>query len=163
MSARPALVLVCAMAQNRVIGRGAEIPWDLPEDRKHFVAVTKGHAVIMGRATWDSIGKPLPKRPNIVISRNRALSLPGARVVANLGDAIALARADGDDAPRVIGGGQIYAEALPLATRIYLTVLDAAYQGDVLFPELDPAEWSCSEERRGSGALYRTLDRRAQP
>ena len=161
MSARPALVLVCAMAQNRVIGRGAEIPWDLPEDRKHFVAVTKGHAVIMGRATWDAIGKPLPKRPNIVISRNRALSLPGARVAASLSEAIAIARADGDDAPRVIGGGQIYAEALPLATRIYLTVLDDAYQGDVLFPELDPAEWSCSEERRGNGALYRTLDRRA--
>ena len=149
------------MAQNRVIGRGAEIPWDLPEDREHFVAVTKGHAVIMGRATWDSIGKPLPKRPNIVISRNRALALPGARVVASLAEALALARADGDDAPRVIGGAQIYAEALPLATRIYLTVLDDAYEGDVRFPELDPAEWVCREERRSAAAMYRTLDRRS--
>jgi dihydrofolate reductase len=159
-SARAPLVLVCAMAQNRVIGRANTIPWDLREDRKHFVAVTLGHSVIMGRATWDSIGKPLPKRPNIVVSRNRALALPGAHVVASLGEAIALARANGDAAPRVIGGAQLYAEALPLTTRIYLTVLDAAYEGDVLFPELDPAEWTCSEERRGEGAAYRTLDRR---
>jgi dihydrofolate reductase len=156
---RAPLVLVCAMAQNRVIGRDNGIPWDLREDRKHFVAVTTGHSVIMGRATWDSIGKPLPRRANIVVSRNRALELPGAQVVPSLSDAISLARSQGDDAPRVIGGGQLYAEALPLATRIYLTTLDAAYQGDVLFPELDPAEWTCSEERRGEGAVYRTLDR----
>jgi dihydrofolate reductase len=146
------------MAQNRVIGRSGGIPWDLPEDRKHFVNVTRGHAIIMGRATWDSIGKPLPKRRNIVISRRVDLALEGAEVVSRLDDAIALARQH-DDEPRIIGGGAIYALALPLATRIFLTVLDAAVSGDSYFPELDPADWRCREERRGDGVWFRTLER----
>ena len=153
------LVLVVAFAKNRVIGAANGIPWDLPEDRKHFVAVTRGHSVIMGRATWDSIGKPLPKRRNIVVSRNPALALEGADVVGSLQAAIALARQAGDDAPRIIGGAQLYAQALPLATRLYLTELPIAYDGDTLFPELDPRDWHCSEERHTSEAVYRTLDR----
>ncbi|HKP58478.1 MAG TPA: dihydrofolate reductase [Polyangiales bacterium] len=152
------LVLVVAMAKNRVIGRGQTIPWDLPEDRKHFVAVTKGHAMIMGRATYDSIGKPLPKRRNIVVSRQQGLRIEGVEVVGSLEEAIALART-ADDAPRVIGGGQLYAEALPLATRIYLTELDAEVEGDRWFPELDRGAWQVSESRRGEGATYLTLDR----
>jgi dihydrofolate reductase len=158
MAQRDPLVLVCAMAKNRVIGHANGIPWDLPEDRKHFRAVTLNHSVIMGRATWDSLGKPLPKRQNIVVSRNPALALSGAEVVPSLSAAIALARLS-DSSPRVIGGGQLYAEALPLATTIYLTQLDAAYDGDTLFPELDEREWRCSEEHRGEGAVYRTLER----
>jgi dihydrofolate reductase len=157
-TARAPLALVAAMAQNRVIGRDGGIPWDLPEDRKHFVQVTRGHAIIMGRATWDSLGKPLPKRRNIVISRRSGLALQGAEVVSSLDDAIALARQN-DDEPRIIGGGEIYALSMPLATRIFLTVLDAAVSGDSHFPELDPAEWRCSEERRGDGVWYRTLER----
>ena len=153
------LVLVCAYAKNRVIGRANGIPWDLPEDRKHFVAVTRGHSVIMGRATWDSIGKPLPKRRNIVVSRNPTLAIEGAEVVSSLAAAIALAR-QADDAPRVIGGGQLYAQALPLATRLYLTELDASYEGDSYFPELVNSDWRRSEERRTEGATYLTLDRR---
>jgi dihydrofolate reductase len=153
------LVIVVAMAKNRVIGRGQSIPWDLPEDRKHFVSVTKGHAMIMGRATFDSIGKPLPKRRNIVVSRQGGLVIPGVEVVGSLGAAIALARTE-DDAPRVIGGGQLYAEALPLTTRIYLTELDEAVEGDVFFPALAEGEWAVSESRRGEGAVYSTLDRR---
>jgi dihydrofolate reductase len=156
---RAPLVLVVAMARNRVIGRGSEIPWDLPEDRKHFVAVTKGHAIIMGRATYESIGKPLPKRRNIVVSRRVGFSIAGVEVVRSVGEAIALARTD-DDAPRVIGGGQIYAEALPLATRIHLTELDGDVDGDVFFPEIARDEWVVSESRRGDGATYSTLDRR---
>jgi dihydrofolate reductase len=158
MAEREPLVLVCAMAKNRVIGRENGIPWDLPEDRKHFRAMTLGHAVIMGRATWDSVGKPLPKRRNIVVSRQPGLTLPEAEVAPNLAAAIALAR-QSDAAPRVIGGGQLYAEALPLATLIYLTELDAEYAGDTLFPQLDPSEWRCNDERRGTGAVYRTLER----
>lgn len=146
------------MAKNRVIGSGGTIPWDLPEDRKHFVEVTRGHALIMGRATYDSIGRPLPKRRNIVVSRNRGLSIPGVEIVASLPDALALARPY-DDAPRIIGGGQLYAEALPQTTRIYLTELDEAVDGDTYFPELDVAEWHEVERRRGQGATYRTLDR----
>ena len=156
-SEREPLVLVCAMAKNRVIGRANGIPWDLPEDRKHFRSVTLGHSVIMGRATWDSLGKALPKRRNIVVTRQTGLQLTDAEVAPDLATAIALARQT-DDAPRVIGGGQLYAEALPLATLIYLTELDTDYPGDTWFPELD-ASWRCFEERRGEGATYRTLER----
>jgi dihydrofolate reductase len=152
------LVLVCAMAKNRVIGHANAIPWDLPEDRKHFRSVTLGHSVIMGRATWDSLGKPLPKRQNIVVTRKAGLTLAGADVVHSLEAAIALARLS-DSAPRVIGGGQLYVEALPLSTLIYLTELDATYQGNVHFPELAASQWRCIEERRGQGATYRTLER----
>lgn len=162
MSAQPLelepLVIVVAMAKNRVIGRGHEIPWDLPEDRKHFVAMTKGHAIIMGRATFESIGKPLPKRRNIVVSRREGLVIEGVDVVTSVADAIALARRE-DDAPRIIGGGQIYAEALPLTTRIYLTELDREVEGDVFFPEIAAEEWVVRESRRGDGATYSTLDR----
>jgi dihydrofolate reductase len=146
------------MARNRVIGQANRIPWDLAEDRKHFVSVTSGHCLIMGRATWDSIGKPLPKRRNIVVSRNPILDLPGAEVVPSLNAAIELARQN-DDAPRVIGGGQIYAEALPKATHIYLTELHRDYSGDTFFPELDPSEWRCVDERHTAAATYRTLER----
>ena len=156
---RAPLVLVVAMAKNRVIGRGQTIPWDLPEDRKHFVEVTRGHALIMGRATYDSIGKPLPKRRNIVVSRQAGLEIPGVEVVGSLDKAIALART-ADDAPRIIGGGQLYAEALPLATRIYVTELDEVVEGDVFFPALEPSEWSVTETRRSERATYSTLDRR---
>jgi dihydrofolate reductase len=155
---QPSLVLVVAMAKNRVIGRANTIPWDLPEDRKHFVAMTRGHALIMGRATFDSIGKPLPKRRNIVISRNPALRIEGAEVAHSLAHAIALARSD-DDAPRVIGGGQVYVEALPLATCIHLTELDDSVEGDAYFPELDPAAWTIVDSRRGDRATYKTLER----
>jgi dihydrofolate reductase len=155
---RAPLVIVVAMAKNRVIGKGQTIPWDLPEDRKHFVQVTKGHAIILGRGTYESIGKPLPKRRNIVVSRRAGLVIPGVEVVAGLGEAIALARTE-DDAPRVIGGGQIYVEALPLATRIYLTELDREVDGDVWFPEISREEWVVHESRRGDGATYSTLDR----
>lgn len=152
------LVLVVAMARNRVIGRANGIPWDLPEDRKHFRALTLGHAVIMGRATYDSLGKPLPKRTNIVVSRNPTLRIEGVEVVGSLPAAIALARQI-DAAPRIIGGQQIYAEALPLATRIHLTEVDATPEGDTFFPELDPAQWREVERVAGHRATYITLDR----
>ena len=147
------------MAKNRVIGRDNKIPWDLPEDRKHFVQVTRGHAIIMGRLTWESLGRPLPNRRNIVITRQQGAAFQGAEVAHSLEEALQLARQT-DPEPRMIGGGQLYAESLPLATRIELTVLDEAYEGDSYFPELDPAEWHCSQERRGDHAVYRTLDRR---
>ena len=159
MSEREPLVLVCAMAQNRVIGRDNKIPWDLPEDRKHFVQVTRGHAIIMGRLTWESLGRPLPNRRNIVVTRQQGVAFQGAEVAHSLEEALQLARQT-DPEPRMIGGGQLYAESLPLATRIELTVLDEAVKGDSYFPELNPSEWHCSQERRGDRAVYRTLDRR---
>jgi dihydrofolate reductase len=155
---REPLVLVCAMAKNRVIGRDNKIPWDLPEDRKHFVAVTRGHAIIMGRLTWESLGRPLPNRRNIVVTRQKGATFQGAETANSLAQALELARQT-DPEPRLIGGGQLYTESLPLATRIELTVLDENYDGDSHFPELDPSEWHCSHERRGDRAVYRTLDR----
>jgi dihydrofolate reductase len=161
LSSKQALVLVCAMAKNRVIGRDNKIPWDLPEDRKHFVQVTKGHAIIMGRLTWDSLGRPLPNRRNIVVSRQADLAarIQGAEVANSLEAAIQLARQT-DPEPRIIGGGQLYKEALPQATRIELTVLTEDVAGDSYFPELDPNEWHCSQERQGDRAVYKTLDRK---
>jgi len=99
--------MVAILSPNRVIGRGGAMPWHYPEDLKHFRAVTRGHAVLMGRATYESIGRPLPKRRNIVISRDRALRLQGCEVASDLVAAIALAR-ESDEEPRVIGGGQLY-------------------------------------------------------
>jgi dihydrofolate reductase len=147
------------MAKNRVIGRDNKIPWDLPEDRKHFVQVTRGHAIIMGRLTWESLGRPLPNRRNIVVTRQKGVVFQGAETAHSLEEALQLARQT-DPEPRMIGGGHLYAESLPLATRIELTVLDEAVEGDSYFPELSPSEWHCSHERRGDRAVYRTLDRR---
>ncbi len=158
-SSRKPLALVAALTPNRVIGRDGGIPWHFAEDMQHFRRVTKGHAVIMGRATYDSIGKPLAKRRNIVISRNPALQLPGCEVVDSLARAIELAR-EQDEEPRVLGGAQIYAAALPLATRLLLTYLDDEHEGDCYFPEIDKGEWREVERRRGEGLTWVTLERK---
>jgi len=157
-TSRLPLVMVVAITPSRVIGRNNTIPWDLPEDRKRFVEVTRGHAVIMGRLTWESIGRPLRNRRNIVVTRNRNLTLDGAETAGSLEAAIALARQT-DDEPRLMGGAQLYEQALPLATRIYLTLIDEDVPGDTVFPELNEAEWRVVEERRGDRAVYRTLER----
>jgi dihydrofolate reductase len=114
----------------------------------------------MGRATYDSIGKPLPGRRNIVISRNAQLQIPGCEVVSSLADAIARAR-ENDPEPMIAGGGAIYVEALPLATRLYLTYLDEEHPGDVHFPRFDPSDWIETERRRSTDAplTYVILDR----
>jgi dihydrofolate reductase len=133
------LSLIVAMARNRVIGHNGKLPWHLSADLKRFKALTMGHHIIMGRNTWDSIGRPLPGRVSVVVTRNRAYVAPGATVVDSLAAALRLAS---DDAEAfVIGGGELYREALPLADRIYLTELPAEYPGDVFFPPLLPDEW----------------------
>ena len=138
------LVLVVARARNGVIGNAGALPWHIPEDLKRFKRMTVGKPVIMGRKTFESIGKPLPGRQNIVLTRDPGWTVPGVSVVANLAEAVAAAgldpraRADGI---MVIGGAQIYAEALPSATRIELTEVDADPVGDTLLPAFDPARW----------------------
>jgi dihydrofolate reductase len=133
------LSLIVAMARNRVIGRDGKLPWRLPADLQRFKALTLGHHIIMGRRTWESIGRPLPGRVSIVVTRNPAYSAAGATVVNSLADALMLA---GDDSEAfVIGGGEMYREALPLADRIYLTELQADFPGDALFPPLAPGAW----------------------
>ena len=157
----PELTLVAALTRSRVIGkRGShKILWHYPEDLRHFRAVTKGHAVIMGRATFDSIGKPLPGRRNVVVSRNVELRIEGAEVATSLERAIALARAH-DPAPCVLGGAQIYAEALPHATRLELTFIEEDHEGDAFFPAFDPAEWIATARRQAPGLEFVTYERR---
>lgn len=139
------LALIVARADNGVIGREGGLPWHLSGDLKFFKAQTLGKPVVMGRKTFQSIGRPLPGRPNLVITRDRGFRAEGIEVFADTQAALARARAlaaeSGADEVMIIGGGQIYAETLPLARRVYLTEVHAAPEGDTLFPELDPAEW----------------------
>src|SRR3970040_2404281 len=131
--------LVAAVAKNGVIGAGGQLPWHLPEDLRHFKKLTLGHPVIMGRRTWESLGKPLPGRENIVISRRTGYEAPGASVAASLEAAIALCA--GEPVAFVIGGAEIYAAALPLADGLVLTEIQEDYEGDTRFPDWDRAAW----------------------
>jgi dihydrofolate reductase len=133
------LSLIVAMARNRVIGHKGKLPWRLSADLKRFKALTMGHHIIMGRHTWESIGRALPGRISVVVTRNPAYVAPGATVVDSLAAALQLAAADPE--AFVIGGGELYREALPLADRIYLTELPTEYPGDVFFPPLSHDEW----------------------
>jgi len=126
--------LIAAMAENRVIGRGAVIPWDLPDDRRHFRELTWGHPIVMGRKTFETLGGPLPGRLNIILTRDRDYRAAGCRVAHGRDKALAEVR-DADEL-FICGGGEIYREFLPLAERIYLTVLHREVAGDVLFPEI---------------------------
>jgi dihydrofolate reductase len=138
-SARPRVSLIAAVAANGVIGRDGRMPWHLPEDLKRFKALTMGHAIVMGRKTFDSIGRLLPGRRTIIVTRQRNYRVEGAEVVHSVDDAIALAR--GDDEIFVIGGGEIYVQALPRATRLHMTEIDTAVEGDVRFPPIQKAQW----------------------
>ena len=136
------LTLLVAAAENNAIGRNGQLPWRLPADLQWFKRHTLGHPVLMGRKTWDSIGRALPGRPNLVLSRQAGLRLPGAQVFADLGDALAYARQlDGSEEIFGIGGAELYRELLPLADRVLLTRVHAAIEGDAFFPVLAPAEW----------------------
>jgi dihydrofolate reductase len=134
------LVLIAAMARNGVIGHQGDMPWRLPADLKHFRAVTASNPLIMGRKTFDSIGKPLPGRRNIVISRSSP-SLPEAVELAESLDAALLKCADAEQV-MIIGGGEIYRQAMPLADRMELTLIDTEPAGDTHFPDYDVSEWS---------------------
>jgi dihydrofolate reductase len=138
--------IVVAVARNGVIGRDNALPWRLPADLAHFKKVTMGHPVVMGRRTYESIGKPLPGRKNIVVSRNRALAAPGCTVVASLEEAW---RAAGDAGEVcVIGGTTLFREALPLADAIHLTEVEANIEGDTYFPAFDRKDWDTREVAR---------------
>lgn len=127
--------IIVAMSQNRVIGREGELPWHLPEDLKRFKKITLGHPVIMGRKTFLSIGKPLPGRENIVVSRNASYQHEGISVVPSL-DAAVSCHPEAEEL-FVIGGAQLFAEALPKTQKIYLTLIDDEFEGDAFFPEVD--------------------------
>ena len=153
-----ALAMVVAMTPHRVIGLNGDMPWHIPEDLRHFRRVTMGHAIIMGRKTHESIGRALPGRQNIVITRQKDARFDGCDVVHSLEEAIELARSRGDDEPRIVGGGAIYALALPLATKLFLTEVDMDVEGDTHFPEYQPERWVETSRKQGEGVVYRTLE-----
>jgi dihydrofolate reductase len=137
----PVLTLIAAVARNSVIGIDNRLPWHLPADLRHFKALTLGHTVIMGRKTWESLPanfRPLPGRRNIVVTRNGAYQAEGAAIAAALPAALLVA--DKDEA-FVIGGAELYAAALPLADRLQVTEIDSDFEGDTLFPVIDPMQW----------------------
>jgi dihydrofolate reductase len=139
------IVLVAAVAENGVIGRAGGLPWRLKSDLQQFRVLTIGKPVVMGRRTWASLAKALPHRTNIVVTRDRAFAAPGAVATQSLTAALAVARGDalrrGADAIMVIGGGDIYAQAMPLATRLEITHVHARPDGEAVFPSIDPAVW----------------------
>ena len=144
---KPIVSLLVAMSENRVIGRENALPWRLPADLKRFKTLTTGRTIIMGRKTWDSLPRwPLPGRRNVVITRNRAFEAAGAAVVHSL--EAALREGAGEDEIFVIGGERIFQEALPLADRLYLTVVHASVEGDTYFPEFNGTGWRLVEDDR---------------
>lgn len=143
--------VIVAAASNGVIGKDGAMPWRIPEDLKRFKALTMGHPILMGRKTWDSIGRPLPGRENIVITRQK-LDLAGATVVRSLDEALDHARARGATDAFVIGGGEIYQQALPRADVVHLTAVHAAFEGDVRFPALGGAWRETARETRAQDA-----------
>lgn len=146
------VALIAALAKNGVIGVDNRLPWRLPEDLQRFRALTAGHSIIMGRKTWESIGRPLPGRQNIVVSRQRDLRAPGAEVAPTLAAALAIAALP--DPVFVIGGEALYREALPSATRLYLTEIQRDFAGDASFPDFARDSWreTAREARRSEGA-----------
>lgn len=139
------ITLVAAMGRNRGIGVDGKMPWHIPAELQHFKQLTMGKAILMGRKTWESIGRPLPGRQNIVISRNPGFVANGADIADSLPGAIRMSRSD---EIMVIGGGQLYALALPLAGRMVLTLIDIEPQADTWFPEWDDDDWRQTTERR---------------
>lgn len=136
---RPRIVLIAAIADNGVIGRNNKLVWRLRNDMRHFKALTTGHTIIMGRKTWESLGRPLPDRRHLVITRQRNYGAPGAEIVNSLDEA--LSRCAGDEQVFVIGGAQIYAEALPIADVLELTEVHCTPEGDASFPTFDRSAW----------------------
>lgn len=160
--------LIVAAAANNVIGKDGTLPWRLPDDLRRFKTITMGKPIVMGRLTYESIGRPLPGRQNIVITRRPGFAAEGCDVVACPADAL---RAAGDaEEVIVIGGGEIYRQFLRRADRIYLTRVDAEIEGDTFFPQLDPDEWAVissesfpADQGREYDYAFEVLERRAAP
>ena len=146
------ICIVVAMAKNRTIGRASDLPWRISADFKQFKELTIGHPVIMGRCTFQSIGRPLADRTNIIITRNREFEADGIEITHSLNSALDLGRGiaihNGVDNVMVAGGGAIYAIALAEANRVYMTKVHRAYDGDTVFPELDEDIWHVVSRKR---------------
>lgn len=156
--------LIVAMSENHVIGRAGQLPWHLSADLRRFRQLTMGHTIVMGRKTFESIGRPLPGRNSIVISRQQGYRPPGVHVAASLDDAERLAA--GDSEVFFIGGGELYRQALPRVARIYLTLVHATVAGDTDFPQLPPDQWhlvqrtdQAADEKNDHPCSFLVLDR----
>ncbi|WP_316815585.1 dihydrofolate reductase [Pedobacter nyackensis] len=132
--------IVVAIAENNAIGKDNQLLWHLPADLKHFKQITTGRTIIMGRKTYDSIGKPLPNRRNIVITRTTGLQIPGVEVTSNIEDALALCSAE--EEVFIVGGAEIYKATMEVTDRIYLTRVHQSYEADTFFPEIDFNLWN---------------------
>jgi len=137
---------IVAVAKNNVIGKDNDIPWYLPADLKYFKKITTGHHIVMGRKCYESIGRPLPKRTNVIVTRNPFFIATGCLIAHNVAEAVALAKANGEEEVFIIGGGQIYEIALPHVDRVYLTEVDLEVDGDIFFPEMDLQNWTLIKE-----------------
>lgn len=145
--------IIVAIAENRAIGKNNELLWHISEDLKHFKNTTSGHTVIMGRKTYESLGRPLPNRRNIVISRNPSYCAEGCETATSLNEAIKITESESE--VFVIGGGQIYAQAMDIASKIYLTIVHKNYDADTFFPEIDDNIWNeISREEFLRGAVF---------
>jgi dihydrofolate reductase len=159
--------LIAAIAQNHVIGRKNDLPWHLPDDFAFFKRKTSHHPIIMGRKSLESLGKPLPNRTNIVITRNADFKAAGVTTVHTLDDAINEARSINQDEIFIIGGAEVYTMSLPVATTLYLTEIHRAYDGDAYFPEVDKSEWDevsriphSADDRHEAGFDFVTYERK---
>lgn len=156
------IVLVAAVAENGIIGADNAMPWRIPSDLKHFKALTLGHPVVMGRKTFESLGRPLPGRLNIIVSRTRPEVPAGVVVASSFGEALELAdraaTTSGKSAVMVIGGGQIYSEAMPYADRLEITRVHALPAGDARFPDIAPDRWRQVAARAGVRGEQDTAD-----
>lgn len=135
----PSLSIIAAMDRNRLIGRDNQLPWQLPADLQHFKSTTMGKPIVMGRKTWESLGRPLPGRVNIVITRNTAYQAEGTTVVHSLEEALTVA-SDAEEI-MIIGGANLYTQALAQVERLYLTRVEGSFEGDAWFPEFSDADW----------------------
>jgi len=160
----PVLSLIVAMDRNRLIGCNNELPWNLPADLQHFKSTTMGKPSVMGRKTWESLGRPLPGRINIAITRDSNYQADGAVVVNSLDEAL-LAAGKAEEV-MIIGGANLYAQALPHVDRLYLTRVEDEFEGDAWFPEYDEAQWSLSaveehgpDEKNPHTYRFETYDR----
>jgi dihydrofolate reductase len=148
--------LIVAIDEDNGIGKDNKLPWHLPADLKHFKTLTTGHTIVMGRKTFDSIGKPLPNRRNIIISRQQDLAVEGTEVVQSLPEALNLC--EDENEIFIIGGAQIFKYAMPLANILYLTIIHHTFEADTFFPEIDQKNWI--EEQR---TKYRSDDKNNYP
>jgi dihydrofolate reductase len=150
------VVLIAAVGRNRVIGRDNDLPWRIPADLRHFKALTLGHTLVMGRRTYDSIGRPLPGRRTVVVTRQPDWATPGVEVAHSLEAALKVA--DGNEI-YVAGGGEIYRQAFPYADRLELTEVDQSPAGDVTFPAFDRADWTETARTPHDGFSFVTYHR----